>query len=146
MPQAHGCQPEPSARWPQPPSQGSASVSKINPISCMYSMARNVPMRWVAQQVGGGIGGYQFTSAKFEPLSAKMRDATIGFKQGLCSDAAEADNHFGRDGVELAQQEWRTSLDFLFFRRAIVRRPAFHHVANVDILALQAHGFDHLRQ
>src|SRR5262249_9520174 len=33
---------------------------------------------------------------------------------------------------------------FIFFRLAILRRAAFHHVADVNIAALPAHGFDHL--
>ena len=36
--------------------------------------------------------------------------------------------------------------DFIFFRSAIFRRTAFHDVADVDVFALQAHRFDHLRQ
>ena len=60
--------------------------------------------------------------------------------------ASEADDHFGLDGRELAQQKRHAGGDFVFFRRAIFRRAALHHVGDVDVVALQAHGLDHLRQ
>jgi len=50
MPQAHGCQPEPSKRCPQPPNLGIARVSKKNPHVCMYSIVRKVPIRRVANR------------------------------------------------------------------------------------------------
>ena len=65
---------------------------------------------------------------------------------GLRGGASQADDHFGSDGVDLAQQEWRAVADFVFFRSAIFRRAALHDVADVDVFALQAHGFDHLRE
>jgi hypothetical protein len=92
------------------------------------------------------IGGHQFAAAKFEPLAAEMRDATIGFEKRLGGAGAETDDYFWRDGVELAEQERRAGLDFVGFRQAIFRRAAFYDVADVDVLALQAHGFDHLGQ
>ena len=55
-------------------------------------------------------------------------------------------DHFRLDYVELAQQGRRAGGDFVFFREAIFRRAAFHHVADVNVVAAQAHGFDHLRE
>jgi hypothetical protein len=100
----------------------------------------------IAQQVGGVVRGHQFSAAKFEPLSAELGNAAVCFENGLRGGAAQADDYFGGDGVNLAQQEWRALADFIFFWSAIFRRAAFHDVADVDIISLQAHGFDHLRQ
>jgi hypothetical protein len=100
----------------------------------------------IAQQIGGVIGGHQFSAAKFEPLAAELRDAAVRRENGLRGGASEADDYFWRDGINLAQEEWRTLLDFVSFRRAIFRRAAFDDVADVNVLALQAHRFNHLRQ
>src|SRR5439155_6230224 len=81
-----------------------------------------------------------------EPLSAELGNAAIGFQEHFCGDRAETHNDFGRDDIDLAQKKWRASGDFVFFGRAIFRWTAFHDVANVDVFALQAHGFDHLRE
>ncbi len=59
---------------------------------------------------------------------------------------SEADDYFGSDGVELAQQIWRAGFDFVGFGQAIFRRAALDDVADVYVFALQAHRFDHLRQ
>src|ERR1700722_6907768 len=100
----------------------------------------------IAQQVGGVIGGHQFSAAKFEPLAAELGDAAVCCENGLGGGASEADDYFWRDGIDLAQQEWRTLLDFVALRSAIFRRATFDDVADVDVFALQAHRFDHLRQ
>ena len=62
------------------------------------------------------------------------------------ASASETDDYFGRDGVNLAQQEWRALAYFIFFGSAIFRRAALHDVANVNVFSLQAHRFDHLRE
>jgi len=100
----------------------------------------------VAQQVGGMVSGHQFFAAKIEPLAAELRHTAIGLKQSFRGGGAEADDDFGVDDVKLAQKKRRTSANFILFRQAIVGRAALHHVADVDVFALQAHGFDHLRQ
>jgi hypothetical protein len=100
----------------------------------------------IAQQVGGVIGGHQFSTAKFEPLSAEVRNAAVCFENGLRGGASEADDYFGGDGINLAQQEWRALAYFIFLRGAIFRRTALHDVADVDVFSLQAHRFNHLRE
>ena len=50
MPQAHGCQPDPSNKCPHPPSCRITSVSSVNPQICMYSIVRNVPSFRVANR------------------------------------------------------------------------------------------------
>src|SRR5438445_3807130 len=100
----------------------------------------------IAQQIGGMIGRQQFSSAKFQPLSAKLGNPAVGLQQGFCGDGAQANNYFGSDDVDLAKKKRRASADFIFFRLAILRWTAFHYVADVHVFTLQAHGFDHLGQ
>ena len=102
--------------------------------------------RRVAKQVSGMICGEQFSATKFEPLSAKLGNAAIGLQQSLRGAGAKADDHFGRNNVELAQQEWRALLDFVALWQAIFRWAALHHVADVHISSVQAHRFNHLIQ
>src|SRR5882762_8467845 len=100
----------------------------------------------VAQQIGRVIGRQQFSSAKFQPLAAKLGNSAIGLQQCFCGDGAQANNHFRSNAVDLPQEKWRAGAHFVFFRLAILRRPAFHYVADIHIFALQSHRFDHLRK
>src|SRR5215467_12267407 len=92
------------------------------------------------------IGGHELALPVIEPLAAELRDSTICLQKRLCGDSAKTNDHFRRDHFELPEQKWRTGGDFVFFGRAILRRTAFHDVANVDIFALQTHSFDHLSE
>jgi len=92
------------------------------------------------------VRGEQFSAAKFEPLAAELGNAAIGLEQRFCGSGAEADDDFGSDGVDLPHEEWRAGPHFIFFGLAVFWRAALHHVADVDVFALQAHGFDHLRE
>ena len=102
--------------------------------------------RGIAEKIGGVIGGQQARAAIFEPFATEAGDAAIGVEQHLSGGGAEADDYFGADGVELADQEWRAGGDFVALGEAIFGRAAFDYVADVDVFALQAHGFDHLRK
>jgi len=55
----------------------------------------------IAQQIGGVIGGQQFSSAKFQPLAAKLRDAAIGLQQRFLRRP--------RRGKRLPLERWRQS-------------------------------------
>ena len=92
------------------------------------------------------ISGQHFVSAKIQPLPAKLRNAAVRLQQRLRSGRSEADNHFRLQRIQLPEQKWRTFFDFVRLGLAISRRTALHHIADVDILTLQAHGFNHLRQ
>ena len=98
----------------------------------------------IAEEVGGMIGGHQFCAAEIEPLAAEFGDALGGLQQGLRGAAAKRADHFGFDGVNLAHQEWGAGGDFVFFGKAIFRGATFYYVGDVDVFALQAHGFDHV--
>jgi len=92
------------------------------------------------------VCGNQLRAAEIEPLAAETRNTLIRLQQSLSGTASEAADHFRRNHGELPHQKRRTGGDFVLFGQTILRRPAFHHVADINILALQAHRFDHLRE
>ena len=100
----------------------------------------------IPQEIGGMIGGEKRHAAKFEPLAAETRNGLLCAEQGLERDGAKANNDLRMDDVELAKKERRAGFDFVGLGRAIFRRTAFDNVADVDILAAETHGFDHLRE
>ena len=100
----------------------------------------------IAKQVGGMIGGDQFRAAEIDPLAAEARDALRGLQKRLRGAGPEATDHFRANRVELAKQIGRAGGDFVVLGQAIFRRPAFHDVADVDVLAAQTHRLDHLRE
>src|SRR5262249_37749371 len=55
-------------------------------------------------------------------------------------------DHFGLDGVELTEKKRRAGGDFVGLGLTIAGRTALDHVADVHVAALEAHGFDHLRE
>src|SRR5581483_3944886 len=88
----------------------------------------------------------QLCAAEIEPFAAETRNPLSGLQQGLRGASAEGANHFWVDDAELSEKERRAGGDLVLFRQAIFWRAAFHHVADVNIFALEAHGFDHLRE
>ena len=92
------------------------------------------------------IRGDQFRSAIVEKFAAKAGDSLRGVEERLRGAGTEAADDFGRDHIELADQIWRAGGDLILFGKAIFGRAAFDDVADVDVGALEAHGFDHLRE
>src|SRR5947209_3629332 len=70
----------------------------------------------------------------------------MGAEQRLRGHVAQADDHPGRDDSELAEQKGSAGGNFVFFRSSILGRPALNHIADIDVVAAQAHGLDHLRE
>src|SRR5712664_3106374 len=71
---------------------------------------------WIAQQISRMIRCQQFSSAEFQPLSAKLRNSAVGLQQRFRGNRTEADNYFRSDGIDLPQKKWRTGADFIFLR------------------------------
>jgi len=92
------------------------------------------------------IRGQHFVAAIIEPLTAVVGNAAVGLQQCLKRGGTEADDHFGFDRIELAKQKRRTGRDFIRFGLTITGRTAFDDIADVNVGALQTHGFDHLRE
>ncbi len=92
------------------------------------------------------IRAHHRNAAEYKPLSAQPRNRLLLAINRLKSNRAEAHDGFGIDDRKLPVQKWRAGFHFVRLRRAIFRRTAFHHVADVNVFALEAHRFDHLRE
>ncbi len=92
------------------------------------------------------VGGHELVAAPFQPLPAELRNPARSFQKRFRGDGAQAHDHLWPDHINLPQQIRRTRGHFIRLWRAIFRRPAFHDIADVNVFALQAHRFDHLRQ
>src|SRR5215469_3511431 len=100
----------------------------------------------IAQKIGGMVSGHKFRAEIIEPLAAETRYSLIRSEQRLCRACPQAANHLGLNDSELANEKWRTSVDFIALGQTILGRAALHHIADVNVLAAQSHGFDHLGQ
>ena len=100
----------------------------------------------IAQQIRRMVGGDEFGALEIEPSSAEARNALCGLQQSLRGATAEATDDFRADHGELAEQIRRAGGNLVFFREAIFGWAAFDDVTDVNILAAEAHGLDHLRE
>ena len=73
-------------------------------------------------------------------------------EQRLGRGGAQRADRFGTNREELTVQKLPADFHFVGLRRAILRRPALHHIADVDVGALdrdaflRRRAFDHLRE
>ena len=87
-----------------------------------------------------------------EPFAAHLGNAFFVAGNGARGGTAERTDRLGADCVQLAIEELAADFHLVGFRRAISRRAALDHVADVDILAQQGNAFlfrsalDHLRE
>ncbi len=65
-------------------------------------------------------------------------------EQVLGCGRAQRHDDLRADDADLPHQEWRAGIALVAFGSAIARRPALHDVGDVDLLALEAHGGDHV--
>src|SRR5580704_13065741 len=86
----------------------------------------------ISQQISRMVCGDEFRAAEIEPLAAKPGDALGCLQQRLRRATPEAANHFRANYINLPKEKWRASCDFVFFRQAVFRRTAFHHIADVN--------------
>ena len=78
------------------------------------------------------------------PLAAELSHGRVHGKQGLRGHGAECDDDFWFDGGNLPHEEWRTGFAFFALGSTVSGRTALDDVRDVDLLAAQAHGFDHV--
>ncbi len=84
---------------------------------------------------------HQFDAVIAMPVAAQLGNRHIAFEQRLHRKLAQADDNFRLDQVDLPFQKWFTRRHFVGLGIAIFRRPALHHVADVNVLALDADAF-----
>src|SRR5580704_648080 len=104
------------------------------------------------QQIGGMVGDHQLNVAPFVPFPAHPRHAFRGAEQSLGGGGAQCANGLGFDRLQLPVKELSANFHLVGLRRAILWRPALHHVADVDVGALDRNAFlrgrtlNHLRE
>jgi len=76
-------------------------------------------------------------------LSANLGDAFLDSKNRSDCRSAEATDQARLDGCDLAIKERRARFNFVRQRRAVARRTAFYHVADVNFLAFHSDELDH---
>src|SRR5918993_4381695 len=79
-----------------------------------------------------------------EDLPTELRDRLLRSQQRLGREGTERYDHLRLDRFDLAEEEWLAAVDLVGFRVAVLGRTALHHVRDVDVIAREAHGFDHL--
>src|SRR3984957_1844840 len=83
------------------------------------------------QQVGRMVGHHHLNVAPVVPFSTQTGNAVFGVEHRLGSRRSKQADRFGFDGLKLPVQELPADLHFVRLRRAILGRPALHHVADV---------------
>ncbi len=74
-------------------------------------------------------------------MPARFGDAFFGVEKSLHRGCAQHANGFGLNRHQLAEQKLSADFHFIGLRRAVFRRPAFHHIADVDVGALELNAF-----
>src|SRR5262245_17893210 len=77
-----------------------------------------------------------------EKLPAQLGNRRGNLKHRLSSKCAEAADNLRPNRCELAPEEWIARGDFIRLGIAIIRRPAFQDIADVDVFAFEVDGFD----
>jgi hypothetical protein len=97
-----------------------------------------------AEQKSGVEGGHELDAAPLAPLAAESAHGGIAAEHVLGGGEAEGDDDFGADELDLAHEIRRAGFDFIGRGGAIAGGAAFDDVGDVNLLALEAHGGDHL--
>src|SRR5450432_941188 len=90
------------------------------------------------------VGNNKLGAAELIPASAQRAHAVIHCQQILRRRGAEGHNDLRLHDIDLLHQERRARVHFVFFWSAIVWWAALHHVGDIDILAANSHGGDHV--
>src|SRR5882762_10170838 len=92
------------------------------------------------------VGIIAADACRFEVVkaSAQLEHRSIHSEQRLGGGGAEGHDHLGFDHCDLPHQKRRAGCTLLALGLAIARWAALHDVRDVDLLALDPHGFDHV--
>ncbi len=74
------------------------------------------------------------------PAAAQATDGALLAQQTLYGDASQGNNDARIDGGKLALEIGLAGGDFLGTRIAVLRRTAFFHIADINLVAAQPHG------
>src|SRR5690242_14811586 len=98
------------------------------------------------EAVGIGAALAVNVDAKVVPAAAQFSHGRVDGQQVLGRGCAQGHDDLGADGGDLPHEERNAGFALVAFRCAVPRRPALDYVGNVDVLAAQAHGGDHIVQ
>ncbi|HWH76107.1 MAG TPA: hypothetical protein VNT76_02005, partial [Candidatus Binatus sp.] len=98
-------------------------------------------IRRIAQQVSRVKRRHKLDAVIAMPVTAQLGDRDIAFKQRLHGKFAQANDNFGLDQINLFFEERFTSRHFIRLGITILRRTAFNHIANINVLAFDADTF-----
>ena len=97
----------------------------------------------LAEEEGGVEGGHEVDAVEGAPLAPLAGDGESGvLEEVLGGGGAEGDDDGGADDVDLAEEEGHEELGFLGCGDAVAGGPDLADVADVDLLAGEAHGGD----
>ena len=88
------------------------------------------------------IGRHEADPVVVEPLSADIGNRECLFGQALEREAPEGDDDSRLDDFNLAANVRTACVELVLLGIAILGRPAFHHISDVDVVACQMHRFD----
>src|ERR1700733_8311616 len=98
------------------------------------------------------VSDHQLNVVPVVPFSAQPRHAFGSPEQRFRRGATERTDRLWFDSLKLPVKELPADLHFVGLRRAILRGPALHHVADINVGALDREAlfrplaFDHLRE
>ena len=101
------------------------------------------PFGDIPQQRGGVICGNDLSSVNLVPLPMLLCDFESRADQRSCGYAAETHDDFRINQRKLALKPLRACFALIRCRIAVLRRPAFYDIADIDILPPQADQFQH---
>src|ERR1035438_10366995 len=87
------------------------------------------------------VSDNQWNIAPLQPFSTQSRDAIFGSEDGFSRSGTHGTDRFGPNGFELAEEKLPADFHLIRLRRAVLRRPALDHIADVDIRAFERDAF-----
>src|SRR3989339_448661 len=93
----------------------------------------------VSQEIRRVKCRHQRNIFKLIEFSSQLAYRNFYANKRLRGYAAKRDYNLRRDYIRLFFYEWRTGANLVFFRVSVTGRPAFHDIADVDILSLKSH-------
>src|SRR5207245_3790161 len=97
----------------------------------------------VAQHVGRMDRSERLGPPVVVETAANLEHAFLKAQQSLDGRSSQAADEPRPDCLNLTEEKRRAALDFVPLRSAVAGRAAFYHVADVDVLALDADRLEH---
>ena len=108
-------------------------------------------LRRIAQQVcrmetGQNRHGFAVALSILQPFAAQPRNRLLVVQQGICGTAAQNDDNFGINQLDLPFQKRQTDGNFAVRRRPVSRRTPGQNVGNIARRPVNVDRFQHLVQ